>query len=232
MKMLCLSGARIGYHSREPNKASVPQELRSLAEEHGASIELVSGAFPDSKGCSETVEGFCSRWGGIDAFVQLHGDASSKSIDSLSDDDWQHALQTNLISPFFLARSAMEFMIRQHGGRIVLTSTASAKHGGGADTIPYGTAKAGVECVVKALAKSGASDNILVNAIAPGFIDTSFHSKRLGRSPAQLSKRQDLVPLKRAGTAEEVAATILFLLSPAASFITGQTLEVSGGDWL
>ena len=73
--------------------------------------------------------------------------------------------------------------------------------------------------------------NILVNAIAPGFMDTTFHTHRLKKSEKQLAERKKMIPLNRAGTPNEVAQTILFLLSQASTFITGQTIEISG-DWL
>ena len=113
-----------------------------------------------------------------------------------------------------------------------MTSTASATHGGGTTSLAYGIAKAGVECMVKGLARDCAKHNILVNAIAPGFIMTKFHTERMKRSSEQLKERIELIPLKRAGTVREIAGVILFLLSEDASYITGQVITVSGGDWL
>ena len=233
VKLLCLSSCRIGYHAQSPASTEVPKDILALAQQHGAKIKTLSGNLATSDICVDLIHRFNDFWDGIDALVQLHGDAHSIPINELSDDDWNDAIRINLTSPFFLAREATNLMRRQgRGGRITLTSTASAKHGGGSDTLPYGVAKAGIECLVKALAKDGAPDNILINAIAPGFIETSFHTQRLGRSHAQLEKRKMLVPLQRAGSPEEVAQTIIFLLSSASSFITGQTIEISGGDWL
>ncbi len=228
VKILPPLGCRIGYHVRDFSKGNSAFESIS-----GNNIMILQKEFSDSKDSIRLVEEFCSIWGGIDALVQLHGDASSRQIDELSDSDWQDTLHTNLVSPFFLSRTAMKIMNKNtHGGRVVLTSTASAKHGGGSDTIPYGVAKAGIECLVKSLAKEGAPNNILVNAIAPGFIDTTFHTNRLKKSEKQITTRKKMIPLNRAGTPNEVAQTILFLLSQASTFITGQTIEISGGDWL
>ena len=228
IKILSVLDCRIGYHVRDSSR--VNSDLKSIS---GNNISILQKEFSCSKDSIDLVEEFCSVWGGIDALVQLHGDASSRQIDELSDSDWQDTLHTNLVSPFFLSRTAMKIMNgNSHGGRIVLTSTASAKHGGGSDTIPYGVAKAGIECLVKSLAKEGAANNILVNAIAPGFIDTTFHTHRLKKSEKQLAERKKMIPLNRAGTPNEVAQTILFLLSQASTFITGQTIEISGGDWL
>lgn len=233
VKALCPYSCKIGFHCRNQSVSPVPEEILLHAQSGGSTIKALSRSFSKSNDSISIVEEFCSIWDGIDALVQLHGDAFSRDFKILSDKDWDDTLHTNLTSPFFLSRTAMNAMSENaNGGRIVLTSTASAKHGGGIDTLPYGVAKAGVESLVKSLAKVGAHDKILVNGIAPGFIDTSFHKKRLERSQEQLEKRKRIIPLNRAGTPEEVAHTILFLLSPTSGFITGQTIEISGGDWL
>lgn len=96
----------------------------------------------------------------------------------------------------------------------------------------YGVAKSGIECLTKGLARQGAPYGILVNAICPGFIETQFYSRWLHRSPEDIEERVGLVPVKRAGTAMEVAGAIAFLASPFGNFITGECLTISGGDWL
>jgi len=153
------------------------------------------------------------------------------SWNEITEEDWDRDLGVNLKGPFFLAQAAMAAMTAT-GGRIILTSTASARHGGGPNSMIYGLAKAGIEYLVKALARVGAPHNILVNAIAPGLIKTAFHTVRLKRTREQLARRADLVPLKRAGSPREVAGVIAFLASDSASYLTGECINVSGGDWL
>ena len=106
------------------------------------------------------------------------------------------------------------------------------KAGGGATTLAYGVAKAGIEAVVRALAKVCASRGILVNAVAPGFIDTRFHVEAAKRTPAEIEKRQAMVPLGAAGTTEDVAAAVLYLISSQNQFTTGQCLCIDGGDFI
>jgi NAD(P)-dependent dehydrogenase (short-subunit alcohol dehydrogenase family) len=169
--------------------------------------------------------------GGIDALVQLTGNIHrAVPWAELTEEDWGFDLGANLVMPFFLAARAIHHM--KEGGRIVLTGTASASHGGGSTSLAYGAGKAGIECITKRLARDCAGRNILVNAVAPGFILTKFHTERMGRSREELEGREKLVPLGRAGTPAEVAATILFLLSDGAGYITGQVIAVSGGDFL
>ena len=151
--------------------------------------------------------------------------------EDLTEEEWSYDLSVNMIMPFFLAQRAILHM-KKSGGRIVMTSTASAVHGGGPTSLAYGVAKAGVECIVKGLARDCAKYNILVNAIAPGVFLTKFHTEKMKRNQEQLQERVKLVPLKRAGTTEELAGTIMYLLSESASYITGQVIAISGGERL
>jgi 3-oxoacyl-[acyl-carrier protein] reductase len=179
------------------------------------------------------VDDFVSWAGGIDVLVQLIGNVSALgNWEELSEDDWNADIAVNLSTPFFLSQRAFKYMKSQGGGRIVLMSTASATHGGGQETLAYGVAKAGIECLVKGLAKGGAPLGILVNGVAPGFIDTRFHRDRLRKNEEAMGRRAQLVPLRRAGLPEDVAHVINFLISPRANYITGETIVVSGGDWL
>ena len=118
------------------------------------------------------------------------------------------------------------------GGRIVLNGTESALHGGSAQSLPYAVAKRGTECLVQGLAREGAPENILVNGVRLGYISSGFHERWHERSEGDMANRAALVPLKRGGLPEEVAALIIYLLSGWASFITGQMLPITGGDWL
>jgi 3-oxoacyl-[acyl-carrier protein] reductase len=178
------------------------------------------------------VEAFVAWAGGIDVLVQLSGGiAAPVHWRELTPAHWESDLALNLVVPFFMAQTAMRQM-EASGGRIILMSTASARHGGGRTSMAYGVAKAGIECMTKGLARDGAQHNILVNAICPGFIDTPFHTDRMHRTPEELSKRGELVPLGRPGSPRDVAGLIAYLASHWGDYITGECIPISGGDWL
>jgi 3-oxoacyl-[acyl-carrier protein] reductase len=219
-----LSGPTLGLHY---NTNDAP--LKALPR--NPKVRLFQKDLSSARACTELVDGFVDWAGGIDALVQLTGNIHrTVPWAELAEEDWRFDLGANLLMPFYLAARSIHHM--GAGGRIVLTSTASASHGGGSSSLAYGVAKAGIECITRRLARDCAARKILVNAIAPGFILTKFHTERMGRSREELAAREKLIPLGRAGTPGEVAATILFLLSDGAGYITGQVIPVSGGDFL
>ena len=223
--MLWKAGATLGLHY---NKNKEPLSRYPETDK----IKKFQKDIKSALACYELVDEYVNWAGGIDCLVQLLGDIKRPiPWEDMTEDEWQYDLSVNLVMPFFLAQRVIRYM-KSSGGRIILTSTASAAHGGGTNSLAYGVAKAGIECMVKGLARDSAKYNILVNAIAPGFIATKFHTEKMQRTKEQLEERAKLIPLKRAGTTEEIAGTIIFLLSEYATYITGQVIPVSGGDWL
>lgn len=224
-RSLCEAGPVIGLHYN-----ANPAALVKFTE-NGA-IRKFRKDLKNAKACRELVDGFAKWAKGIDCLVQVSGGINRPiHWSGLTSKDWVRDLNINLIMPFFLSQRAVTYM-KDKGGRIVLMSTASACHGGGATSLAYGVAKAGIECMVKGLARDCAKYNILVNAIAPGFILTKFHTDKMRRTKEQLDERVKMIPLKRAGTGREFADLVMFLLSDSSSYITGQTIALSGGDWL
>ena len=226
-EMLIEAGATVGLHY-----SSNPDALSAFTE--GPNIIKLGKTLESAEDCHGLVDEFVEGAGGIDALVQLSGNfLRTEHWLEMGEDNWRYDLDTNLVHPFFLAQRAVRHMKQAgKGGRIILTSTASAAHGGGGTSMAYGAAKAAVECITKGMARDCAKDNILVNCIAPGFIKSKMHMVKMGRSEEQLRERVQLIPLKRSGTREELGGSVMFLLSEHASYITGQVIAVSGGDWL
>ena len=143
-------------------------------------------------------------------------------------EDWDAVLATNLTSIFRLSKACVKKMMKDRRGRIVnITSIVGLT--GNAGQVNYSAAKAGVLGFTKSLAKEVASRNITVNAVAPGFIDTDM-TRALTED--QRSALQAQIPLGRLGSVDDIAAAVLFLVSPAASYITGETLHVNGGMYM
>jgi 3-oxoacyl-[acyl-carrier protein] reductase len=230
VRHFCQCPVKIGAHCFKSGPTL--ESIIAARQPCPASVQIFHSRVTRPAECSKLVRSFVEWAGGLDVLVQLTGSIHRPvSWNEITEEDWDRDLGVNLKGPFFLAQAAMAAMTAT-GGRIILTSTASARHGGGPNSMIYGLAKAGIEYLVKALARVGAPHNILVNAIAPGLIKTAFHTVRLKRTREQLARRADLVPLKRAGSPREVAGVIAFLASDSASYLTGECINVSGGDWL
>jgi len=200
----------------------------------GERVIPLRGSLSDESSCNLLVQSFTAKAGQIDGIVVLAGGIRSNVHWSvIAEQEWEKEIQLHLNVPFYLARAAMRAMKKNdRRGRVILTGTESALHGGDSNSFPYGIAKRGIECMVQGLARDGAPNGILVNGVRLGFIASGFHERWQGKSSKNLAKRVKLVPLQRAGTPEEAAALIAYLLSEWASFMTGQMISLSGGDWL
>jgi 3-oxoacyl-[acyl-carrier protein] reductase len=146
----------------------------------------------------------------------------------MKEEDWDAVINTNLSSVFRLSKACLRRMVKERRGRIInLTSVVGVT--GNAGQTNYAAAKAGIIGFTKSLAKELASRSVTVNAVAPGFIDTDMTR---GLTDQQRQQLLGQIPAGRLGTVEDVAATVLFLASPQAGYITGQTLHVNGGLYL
>ncbi len=144
---------------------------------------------------------------------------------------WQAVIDTTLNGTFYCSRAIGQHMIAQGGGKII-NITATLHYKGSPGMIAPTAAKAGVEAMTKTLALEWAKFNILVNAIAPGPIQTEGSERNLWSNPAFRDMVQRGVPLARFGTPEDIANMALYLASPAGDYITGATMVVDGGEWL
>ncbi len=210
---------------------------------HGASKEFetddervipIRRRFGDEADCRAVVDEFADRAGGIDALVVLSGGIHfSGHWRDMPEAEWERDMAVNLNHPFYLCRAAMARMkANDTGGRILLTGTESALHGGSSMSFPYAIAKRGTECMVQGLAREGAADNILVNGLRFGYIASGFHQRWHSKTEGEMKERAELVPLKRGGHPDEAAALMIYLLSGWGQFITGQMIPLTGGDWL
>ena len=169
-----------------------------------------------------------AKYGAVTVLVNNAGITRDGLAMRMKDEQWQEVIDTNLTPAFRLSRLVMRGMMKARGGRIInIVSVVGSM--GNAGQANYAAAKAGVAGLTRALARELASRNITVNAVAPGFIETDM-TKALPEDHRQALLAQ--IPLARLGHTDDIANAVLFLASPAASYITGVTLHVNGGMYM
>jgi len=179
----------------------------------------------DYKQVESLFDGEMAKWGRIDILVNNAGITKDNLILRMKEEEWDDVLKINLKGVFNFSKAASKFMMKQRAGVIINISSIIGIMGN-AGQVNYSASKAGVIGVTKSLARELASRNIRVNAVAPGFIQTSM-TDRLTEEQKQLML--NAIPLKRIGTPEEVAKIVLFLASDDSSYTTGQVINVDGG---
>ncbi|HET7840182.1 MAG TPA: SDR family oxidoreductase, partial [Terriglobia bacterium] len=177
------------------------------------------------------VDAVTKRWGPVDCLVNNAGDLLRRStLADMTEEYWDQIMALNLKSVFLCVKAVWEAMVARKSGCIINVSSIAGRNGGGPGAAAYAAAKGGLLTYTKGLAKELAPHGVRVNGIAPGVIATPYHERY---SPPELfAKYIQSIPLGRAGTSEEIADVIVFLASPAARYITGETIEVNGGAWM
>ena len=182
-------------------------------------------------GPARTVRDAVSALGRLDAVIVCAGVLVEAELCQIRLDDWERTMAVNLRGPFLLAQAAADALAQSQHGRIVLTASTAAFRGG-AGTAAYAASKGGIVAMTRSLSIGLAQHRICVNCVAPGWIDTPFNDPywaRVGDSQQTRSALTSRIPLGTQGAPAEVAATIAFLASPEAGYITGQTIVVDGG---
>jgi 3-oxoacyl-[acyl-carrier protein] reductase len=165
------------------------------------------------------------RFDTIDILVNNAGIRRDGVLAMMPEEDWRRVLDVNLTGGYMMSKFAVQLMLKQRYGRIIFITSPMARLGF-AGQANYAASKAGQIGMMKSLSKETARRNITVNCVSPGFIHTDLLSDL---PDAQAKEYRNLVPLRRFGTPEEVAAAVLFLAGRSASYITGAVLEVTGG---
>lgn len=165
--------------------------------------------------------------GPVDILINNGGITRDKLCIAMDEEDWAQVLQVNLTAPFLLSSGVLKTMMRRKWGRII-NITSVVGFSGNKGQANYTASKGGLTAMTKTMALEFASRGITVNAIAPGYIQTAMTA---GLSSAVKESVVEAIPCHRYGTPEEVACAALFLASPGAAYITGQTIHVNGGLW-
>ena len=230
---ICRLGAKAGYRvavNYASNKAAA-DALVSDIKAAGGDAFAVKGDVGSEADILSIFEAVDRTHGRLDAFVNNAGIVDAKArVDEMSAARLERMMRINVVGSILCAREAVKRMSTRHGGNggaIVNISSAAAVLGAPDNYVDYAASKGAIDTFTIGLAREVALEGIRVNAVRPGIIDTDIHPS--GGQPDRVALIQDSLPMKRAGTADEVAAAILYLLSDAASYTTGAILNVSGG---
>ncbi len=211
----------VAGHSSLEAAQTVASEIEAL----GRSAIAARCDVADAADVEKFVSQVLTSWGSLDIVVNNAGTTRDGLLLRMSEDDWDTVLDSNLKGAFLMTRAALKPMIKQRGGKIVnITSVMGLIANPGQAN--YSASKAGLIGFTRTAAKEVASRNIQINAVAPGFIETAMTGSMKDDLKASILKE---VPAGRLGLPEDVANAVLFLCSPQANYITGQTLTVDGG---
>ncbi len=179
----------------------------------------------DAAQIAAVLKEIAEKYGNVSILVNNAGITKDTLLMRMGEDDWDAVLSTNLKSVFRMSQAVLRPMMKARAGRIISISSVVA-HMGNAGQTNYAAAKAGMTGFTKSLAAEVGSRNITVNCVAPGFIETDMTAELPDTIKTKMLER---VPLGRLGNVNEIAATVAFLASPSAAYITGETIHVNGG---
>lgn len=230
VKLFAQAGADVVFSFRQNQDAAATVEQE--ARKHGTRVESIKADLGRMADAKKLVQHAAARLGRVDLLVANAGiwNATDEPIESLDEREWDKMVRECLKSVYTVTQLAVPGMIAQRWGRIVAVSSTAGQRGEAFHS-HYAAAKGGVISFVKSLATELAPHQVLVNCVAPGWVDTDMARPALQtKAGAKLIQAQ--IPLKRPATPEEIAGPILFLASDLATFITGEILNVNGGSVL
>ncbi|HEX3876598.1 MAG TPA: SDR family NAD(P)-dependent oxidoreductase [Bryobacteraceae bacterium] len=215
----------LGYHSNEKGAGEAVAQIKNKG---GKAVALKA----DMRKMSEVaplVERAVQAVGPLDILINNAGSLVARMpIAKVTEAGWDEVMDLNLKSAALCAQAVAPKMVERKSGAIVNVVSIAARNGGGPGAGVYATAKAGLIAFTKSLAKELAPSGVRVNAISPGVIDTPFHE--VFSTPEMMAGFVKGIPLGRTGTSMECAKVIAFLVSEAASYVVGETVEVNGGQ--
>lgn len=222
--------ARVAVHF---NRSQAEAEaVAADIEKAGGRALLVSGDVRDGTAIGNMVAQTVAAFGRIDVLINNAGGLIARCpIEEVTEELFSDVININARSVIMAIREAVPYFRRQGGGNIINVTSVAARHGGGPGASLYAGAKGFVSTVTRGLAKELAKDNIRVNAVSPGVVTTPFHEKY--STPQQLAAMQATIPMSRLGAPDECVGAFLYLASDSlSSYVTGQIIEVNGGQYM
>lgn len=220
---LAKQGYNIALNYRKENEEL--ENTKKEIEEIGVQVLAVKGDVANFEDCEKFVKQTIERFGQIDVLVNNAGITKDMLLMRMKKEDFEQVIDTNLVGTFNVTKNVVPYMMKARSGRIINISSVVGISGNAGQT-NYSASKAGIIGFTKSLAKEIASRNILVNAVAPGFIETNMTDVLKDDVKQEIAKN---IPLRRMGTAQDVANVVKFLASDDSSYITGQVINVDGG---
>ena len=208
-------------------------EKVALLKSEGITAEYFGFDVTNEEAVNQNIKQFGDKYGKIDVVVNNAGGLGGRSrFEEMTTDFYRFVMALNLDSTFFVSRAAIPYLKKGKNATIINYTSNAGWNAGGPGAGIYGTSKAAVHAITRALAKDLAEYNIRVNAVSPGTIDTPFHAQIKSTKPEVFASWKNNIMLGRLGQPEEVAAVVSFLASDDASFMTAETVQIGGGQAL
>ena len=220
---LARNGFNIAANCRNINDSL--NEMKKEIESYNVKCEFVEADVANFEQCEKMVKQTIEKLGKIDVLVNNAGIIKDNLLLRMTKEEFESVIDVNLVGTFNVTRHVIPYMVKQRSGRIINIASIVGVMGNAGQT-NYSASKAGIIGFTKSLAKEVASRNILVNAVAPGFIRTDMTKSMTDEHEDKIN---ELIPLKRVGAPKEVAKVVRFLSSDDSSYITGQVINIDGG---
>ncbi len=229
-KRLGRDGYTVALNGIEDDEGA--KRVAELAEE-GITAEYYGFDVTDEEAVTSNINAIGQKYGKIDVLVNNAGGLGGRSrFEEMTTDFYRRVMALNLDSVFFASRAAIPCLKKSDYASIINYTSNAGWNAGGPGAGIYGTSKAGVHAITRALAKDLAEYGIRVNAVSPGTIDTPFHAQIKSTKPEVFASWKNNILLGRLGEPQEVASVVSFLASKDASFITAETIQIGGGQAL